>query len=157
VAPTDPLDLRAIDGDAVKTLHHSRQAILNIVTQLAFTTSFAGFGRRARRSACHCAVVARYANPPLRVAALRRSSLEIVDGDRPSWRAMSRTPAPQARRIAISSRSANDRYRPDAGASVTDGIPPPSRNHRTPTAADTQACTAASSLDTPRAIAAQNR
>jgi hypothetical protein len=25
---------------------------------LAFTASFAGFGRRAARSACHCAVVA---------------------------------------------------------------------------------------------------
>jgi hypothetical protein len=37
------------------------------------------------------------------------------------------------------------------------GIPPPSRNHRTPTAADTPACTAASSLASPRAIASQNR
>jgi hypothetical protein len=59
--------------------------------------------------------------------------------------------------MAISSRSANDRYRPDAGASVTDGIPPPSRNHRTPTGADTPASIPASSLDKPRAIAAQNR
>src|SRR3954452_3683189 len=106
-------------------------------------------------SACHWAVVARYSSPPPRVAALRRSSLEIVDGERPTRRAISLTPAPQARRRAISSRSANDRYR-DAGASVTDGIPPPSRNHRTPTADDTPACTAASSLDSPRAIAAQN-
>jgi putative transposase len=40
---------------------------------------------------------------------------------------------------------------------VTDGIPPPSRNHRTPTAADTPASAAASSLDSPRAIADQNR
>jgi putative transposase len=40
---------------------------------------------------------------------------------------------------------------------VTDGIPPPSRNQRTPTAADTPACPAASSLDSPPAIAAQNR
>ena len=36
-------------------------------------------------------------------------------------------------------------------------MPPASRNHRTPTAADTPASPAASSLDTPRAIAAQNR
>jgi hypothetical protein len=88
---------------------------------------------------------------------LRRNSREIVDGDRPSRRAASRTPQPPARRIAISSRSANDRYRPDGATSVTDGIPPPSRNHRTPTAADTPASAAASSLVTPRAIAAQNR
>jgi hypothetical protein len=40
---------------------------------------------------------------------------------------------------------------------LIDGIPPPSRNHLTPTAADTPASAAASSLDNPRAIAAQNR
>src|SRR3712207_7680978 len=51
-----------------------------------FVASFAGFGRRAARSACHCAVVARYSKPPPRVAALRRSSREIVDADRPSRR-----------------------------------------------------------------------
>ena len=67
-------------------------------------TSLATFDRRARRSACHCAVVARYSNPPLRVAALRRSSREIVDAARPAWRAISRTPQPLAFRIAISSR-----------------------------------------------------
>jgi Metallo-beta-lactamase superfamily len=58
------------------------------------------------------------------VDALRRSSREIVDGDRPTRRAISRTPSPCARKIAISSRSANDRYRPDSGASMTGGIPP---------------------------------
>jgi len=88
---------------------------------------------------------------------LRRSSREIVDGERPSCRAISRTPEPVARRIAISSRSANDKYRPVSGAWVTGAIPPPSRNHRTPTGPDTPASAAASSLDTPRAIAAQNR
>src|SRR6266576_2155749 len=36
-------------------------------------------------------------------------------------------------------------------------MPPHSRNHRLPTAADTPASTPASSLATPRAIAAQNR
>src|SRR6266581_7413919 len=40
---------------------------------------------------------------------------------------------------------------------LTDGIPPPSRNHRTPTAADTPAAAAASSLERPAAIARQNR
>src|SRR5215210_6630887 len=39
---------------------------------------------------------------------------------------------------------------------VIDGIPPPSRNHRTPTGPDTPASAAAASLDSPRAIAAQN-
>src|SRR6266581_4595378 len=40
---------------------------------------------------------------------------------------------------------------------LTDGIPPPSRNHRTPTGADTPAAAAASSLELPAAIARQNR
>jgi hypothetical protein len=71
--------------------------------------SFAVFGRRAIRSAFHCATDARYSSFPPRVAALRRSSLEIVDGDRPTRRAISRTPAPCALSSAISSRSANDK------------------------------------------------
>jgi hypothetical protein len=44
---------------------------------------------------------------PPRVAALRRSSREIVDGDRP----ISRTPLPSTRSIAISSRSSKHKYR----------------------------------------------
>src|SRR5215213_3529623 len=123
--------------------------------------SLADFGRRAERSACHCAVVARYAKPPLRVAALRRSSREIVDGARSSRRAISRTPCRCARQIAISSRSANDRERPDSGfadgARWDGGMPPALRNQRAPTAGDTPAPTAASSLEHPAATAAQNR
>jgi hypothetical protein len=115
------------------------------------------FGRLARRSACHCAVVARYSKRKVRVEALRRNSLEIVDGDRFSRRAIARTPTRWARRIAISSRSANERQRPDSGANEIGGIPPPSRNHRLPTACEIPAAAAASSLDQPAAIASQNR
>src|SRR3954467_11447365 len=126
-----------------------------------FVASFAGFGRRAARSAGHWAVVARYSRPPPRLAPLRRSSRETVDAARPSRRATSRTPWPCARHSATSSRSANDRYRPEGGfddrASVDGGMPPASRNHRAPTAGDTPARSAASSLDRPAAIAAQNR
>ena len=76
----------------------TRQPLLHIRPQRRVRhASFAGFGRRAARSACHCAVVARYSSPPLRVAALRRSSREIVDAARPSRRATSRTPWPCAR------------------------------------------------------------
>ena len=39
--------------------------------------SFALFGRRAARSAGHCAVLARYASPPLRVAAGQTSTRQI--------------------------------------------------------------------------------
>src|SRR3954453_7029205 len=123
--------------------------------------SLADFGRRADRSACHCADVARYAKPPLRVAALRRSSREIVDGARSSRRAISRTPCRCARPMAISSRSANDRERPDSGfddgARWDGGMPPALRNQRALTAGDTPAPTAASSLEHPAAMAAQNR
>jgi hypothetical protein len=76
---------------------------------MSFAASFETFGRLARRSACHCAVVARYTTAWLRVDALRRSSLEIVDPDRPSRRAIPRTPTRCACRIAISSRSLNDK------------------------------------------------
>src|SRR5262245_12115055 len=127
----------------------------------AFTASLAAFGRRAARSACHCPVVARYAKPPARVAALRRNSREIVDGARASWRAISRTPWPWARRSAICSRSLNARYRPDRGSAegrrCDAAMPPASRNHRVPTAGDTPASTPASSLARPVAIAAQSR
>src|ERR671917_1321061 len=126
-----------------------------------WVASFAGFGRRAARSACHCAVVARYSSPPLRVAALRRSSRETVDAARPSRRATSRTPSPCARHSAISSRSTSDRHRPEGGfddrASVDGGIPPASRNQRDPTASDTPTPIAASQLDCPAAINAQKR
>ena len=125
-----------------------------------FVSSLAGFGRIAARSACHCAVWARYSRPPPRVAALRRSSREIVDGDRPSCLAISRTPSPRARASAICSRSAKARYRPVGsgadGARLEGGIPPHCRNQRLPTAGDTPAIPAASSLVCPCAIAFQN-
>ena len=43
-------------------------------------TSFAVLGMRAASSAFHCATDARYVSVPLRVAELRRSSREIVEG-----------------------------------------------------------------------------
>src|SRR5882724_5613573 len=56
----------------------------------------------------------------------------------------------------MSSRSANDRYRPDSGVSWIDGMPPRSRNQRTPTGPDTPHAIAASSLESPSAIFIQN-
>lgn len=121
----------------------------------SLTASFAGFGRRACRSAFRWAVEARYCSFPPRVAALRRSSLEMVDADRPNRRPISRTPASCARINAMSSRSANDKYRPDTVRLIC-GIPPLSRNHRVPTMGDTPQSTAASSLVRPFATLAQN-
>src|SRR5215216_3056323 len=127
----------------------------------ALSANFVGFGRRADRSACQWAVVARYSSPPLRVAALRRSSREIVEADRPSRRPISCMEWPCTRKSAISSRSTNDRYRPESGfaehLNIAGGMPPAFRNHLLPTGCDTPAATAASSLLIPAAIANQNR
>src|SRR4051794_6220872 len=118
--------------------------------------SLAVLGRCATSSAFHCATDARYSSLPPRVAALRRNSREIVDGDRPSRRAVSRTPTPCALKIAISSRSANDKYRPLSGARSKGDIPPASLNHRLPAAPEAPTATAASVLLTPLAISRQN-
>jgi len=75
-------------GRAITPASRSCTYLRNTVLVANFET----FGRLARRSACHCAVVARYAIEWLRVDALRRNSLEIVDGERPSRRAISHTP-----------------------------------------------------------------
>ena len=122
----------------------------------SFVTSLATFGRRPRRSACHCAIDALYSSRHVRVDALRRSSREIVDGLRPNRRATSRTPRPCARRIAISSRSANERKRPDTSGGRHGFTPPAWRNHRNATGDDTPATPAASSVFNPPATAAQN-
>src|SRR3954465_14418829 len=118
--------------------------------------SLAVLGRRATSSAFHCATDARYSSLPPRVAALRRSSREIVDGDRPISRAISRTPRPSARNSAISSRSTKHRYRHETGSRSSVAIPPRSLNHRLPAADDTPTAAAASSLLRPLAISRQN-
>ena len=68
---------------------------------------------------------------------------------------------PCARNSAISSRSAKDRRRPESGPDDRDrcdgAIPPASRNQRNPTGCDVPTSTAASSLDKPSAMNAQNR
>lgn len=129
--------------------------------KVVLSASLVGLGRRADRSACHWAVVARYSRPPLRVAALRRNSREMVEADRPSRRLISCMDWPCIRRSAISSRSTNDRYRPESGLAedlnIAGGMPPAFRNHLVPTGCDTPAATAASSLLMPTAIAHQNR
>jgi hypothetical protein len=72
LGPRISLPFGATTRPASRSCTYSRSA--------ALMASSADFGRRADRSACHCAVVARYSKPPPRVAALRRSSREIVEG-----------------------------------------------------------------------------
>src|SRR4051812_28928962 len=130
------------------------------VRRAAVVASLALFGRRAARSACHCAVEARYSKPPLRVAALRRNSREIVDAARPIRRATSCTVQPCALRSAISSRSANERYLPDCGfadgPNIAGRIPPAFLNHPPPTAGGTLALAAPSPPARPDAIPPKN-
>jgi hypothetical protein len=94
------------------------------------------------------------------VAALRSSSREIVEPARPRRRPISRRERPCTLRSAISSRSANERYRPESGIAedlkIAGGMPPAFRNSLGPTACDTPALSAASSLLIPTAIACQN-
>ena len=80
----------------------------------------------------------------------------MVDGSRRNSRAISRIPAPCTRRSAISSRSWKDRYLPDSGVRLSEGIPPRSRNQREPAACDAPTAIAASSLVRPLAISRQN-
>src|SRR5688572_4331849 len=57
----------------------------------------------------------------------------------------------------MSSRSANDRYRPDTVGHSAGFTPPAFRNHRNATGPDTPASAAAVSVITPSAMAAQKR
>jgi hypothetical protein len=133
--PTGPVELKPLDG------------VRRRCPGASLVVSFATLGRLDFRSACHhCAVDARYANPPLRVAAFRRSSREIVDGARARRRAISRTLKFWACSRAISSRSAKDGWRPESGVRLVGGMPPFSRNHRVPIGCETPASRAASQL-----------
>ena len=159
VAPLLPGYRWAGDGLARQSSNLASQTALDIAPWVALVASLAHLGRRTARSACHCAVIARHEKHPPRVAALRRNSREIVDAQRSSRRAISRTPWPWARSRAICSRSVNDKHRPVAGGDDSErcdgGIPPHSRNHLVPTACDTPATRASSSLERSLVMAAQ--
>ncbi|MET4183433.1 hypothetical protein ABIB94_005552, partial [Bradyrhizobium sp. JR7.2] len=97
---------------------------------------------------------------PPRVAALRRSSRDIVEAARPRRRPISCLEWPCTLRSAISSRSTNERYRPEStfaeDLNIAGGMPPAFRNNLLPTGCDNPASSAASSLLSPAAIASQN-
>lgn len=128
------------------------ELVLDVARSRGSVASLAAFGRFAACFAFHCATPARYTRIPFRVAALRRSSREIVDGSRPICRAISRTPWFCAFSKAISSRSAYERYLPVGTYRHIGDIPPAWRNHRVPTGVDTPTLAAASSVVTPSAI-----
>jgi hypothetical protein len=87
---------------------------------------------------------------------LRRSSREIVDGERPRRRAIARIVSPRARASAISSRSANDRQRPLRLRPRRGRTPPHAATQRVPCLRYVPTATAASAMNSPRCSAAQN-
>jgi hypothetical protein len=158
VAPPDPAHLQAWDRHAARGGDHPREPILHLVAGVSLVASLVSLGRLDRRSACHCAVVARYSRRPPRVAALRHSSRETVDGDRPSRPAISQTPQWRAGSRASLLVRQTTGSAPTAAQGQT-AVPSRhgSQNQRTPTAGDPPAAAPASSLEDPRPTASQNR
>lgn len=101
--------------------------------------------RQASSSAFYCATDTRYSSLASRVAALRRSSREIVDGSRPRLRAISRTQTSCAAGIASCSSSGHGTYCPPGSVNSVIDIPTPCRNRWAPTAGDTPTVSAAHS------------
>lgn len=83
----------------------------------------------------------------------RKLTIELThEGFAVGRRAISRTANPCVFNSARSSRSANDRYRPEDPTRLIGTIPPASRNQRGPNGCDTPLANAASSLDAPAAM-----
>ena len=154
--PPDPPNLRARDRAPVRPAGQPRQAVPHIAAQLQVGRKLGRLrpryaGRRATarsmldRSASRCEsrVTTQLPRDRRRRATIRR--------------AISRTPSFSARSRAISSARRTRRVTLDSGATVPDGIPPPSRNHRTPTASDTPSLNSRLHGRDPRLIAVQNR
>jgi hypothetical protein len=80
-----------------------------------------------------------------------------VDGLRPSRRAIARIDSPPARATAISSRSENVRQRPFRSRPRRERTPPAATSQRAPFLRYVPASAAASVMNSPRCVAAQNR
>ncbi len=157
LVPTDERRLsRAGDHAPTCIVDRPLQVLLDILAQTWVRHQFGWFRPFGYELGLQCATEARYSGLPPRVAALRFNSRETVEGLRPIRRAMARTPTAWARSSPISSRSENDRYRPQTGCARIKGIPPRCRNQRVPTAGATPTASAAFSLVIPVAICAQN-
>ena len=87
----------------------------------------------------------------------RVSSLDTVDGARPIRLAIARTDSPAATPTAISSRSANDRYRPCRFRPRRGLTPPAAASNRRPVLRLVPTASAASLRNWPACNAAQNR
>ena len=144
----------AVGRRAVGPRDPARQAILDVAAKSVVRRELRRL-RPPRRSPG--------ARPVLRAAAARRRAARAAHARPPAARgraprAISRTPWSGASDSAVSSRSTNDRGRPEGsgadGARCVGGLPPAFRAHRDPTAWDAPPSRAASSLVRPAAIAA---
>lgn len=82
------------NGSATRVVTTPASGCSTNVRKVLLSASLSVWVDRSDRSACHWAVDARYSRPPLRVAALRRSSWEIFKADRPSRHPISRLERP---------------------------------------------------------------
>ena len=123
----------------------------------SLAASLATFGRLARRSACHCAVVARYSS---RRRGSTRCGAAPARSSTATGRCGGRSRAPRAAGPA-GSRSPRARRTtgsgPTAGPSVIGGIPPASRNHLRPDRGRHAGLSGRVLARQPAAIASQNR
>ena len=157
MTPPDPPNLRARDSAPVRPVHSPRQAVLHITAQLRVSRRLRGLRslaaprRRATArsmpdtSASRCES-RRCGATPARSSTASDRSAGRSRAPPASEHAAERSPPAQRTTGNARQRSDSDRWHP-----------PPSRNHRTPTASDTPASTAASTVETPRLIAVQNR
>jgi hypothetical protein len=110
VPPPDPSSLRPGHGLAVGRADRAGEPILHVVTKPLVR----GEPGRLRALSSTISMPLRDDRPIHQHAAAGRGvaaqlTRETVDGSRPRCRAISRTPYPYARQIAISSRSAKDK------------------------------------------------
>ena len=138
---TDPTHLGPWHQLAIRAGDNATKAVLHVVAKrVVLRASFSpAFGRLARRSACHRAVVARYLRPPLRVAALpgathvRSSTVNGPGGGRSH---APHTYGPEEQRSLLAQQRTGSTPTPDPRRSAV--IPPDWRNHLDPTAGDPQ-------------------
>lgn len=102
LVPVDPGDLGTRHRVAGRPRNQRGQPVLHVVVEMIVYDEYRRLARRTAGSASHCAIDARYSSLLERVAALRRSSREIVDGAHPTSRAIARTPRPRVRNSVTS-------------------------------------------------------
>ena len=109
---------------ALSVANLALQPVLHVVAQLWISRPFGwlgSFGKQLRLPLRNRSAILKTAATSCTVTCYFR---ETVDGLRPIRRAISRIATPWHESSPISSRSTNDRYRPDIGLNMESGMPP---------------------------------